>query len=426
MPPVTRHRHILLPACAAALVAASALTGCSISQKLEKVSNRIEAMYADTKMWDELPLRTITWRQARAMIVQHNADIQQADNTIKDAERRSLSVYTDMIPGVSYYGYMTSSIDRLSDTVKGENELSSNINVSFSLPALTQVPYRVYSAKVESFAAIKAREGKERELVSKLYKEVRMREIARKQKAIEEEPQDEAAAMKKASEEQSAEADHWKTMAGILGDASARWEVLPDSMPHIRWSDYSHRLDKLDPLVICNFAMQLEKARMAQYSIALRYLPTINTSLYSPSLFSSTGGTYSGTFLSGEDTRLNLSISYTLDTDLQLWNSYQRSKDQYELACRTVADGLREHKAKVATLKRSVAEYENWKGFMKKRIAFTEKTAAGNATQYIEREKSLLAMRREMLTQEASAVESEAALVLEYGLPGDKPSTAKP
>ncbi len=414
------------PTILACAVAALALAGCSIEQRLEKVSDRVETMYAETRGWEELPLRTITWQQARDLMMRHNLDLKKANDTIEDAERESLSIYTDMIPGVSYYGYLTSSLDRLSETVTGERELESNVNVSFALPALTQVPYRAYSAKVQTFAAVKAREGKERELCAQLYQITRQRHIAKQQAALEDEPVDEAAAMKKAQEARKSDTQHWQAMAKLIGDPNARWEILPQSLPRIRWEDYAHKLNKLDPLVVCNYAMQLEQARMAQYGIALRYLPTVNTSLYSPSLFSSSGGTYSGTFLSGEDTRINLSVSYTLDTKLQSWNNYQRSKEQYELACRSVADSLREHKGKVDLLRQSVAEYENWRSFMKKRIRFTEQMSVGNATQYIEREKSLLAMKREMLTQESSAVESEAALILQYGLPGEKPSAVKP
>ncbi len=421
MPPV---KH--LPAILACATAALTLTGCSLSQKLDKVSARIETMYAETQGWEELPLRTITWHQARELMLRENIDLQKADDTIKTAERDALSIYTDMIPGVSYYGYITSTIDRLSETVKGEQEFTTNINVTFSLPALTQVPYRVYSSKVETFATIKAREGKQRELTAQLYEAARQRDVARRQRQLADAPKSEAEALKRKQEERDADVQHWKKMAQLIGDTNARWEILPRSLPRIRWADYAGKLDKLDPLVVCNFAMKLEKARMAQYSIALQYLPTINTSLYSPSLFSSTGGTYSGTFLSGEDTRLNLSTSYTLDTDLRTWNSYQRSKEQYELACRTVADELREHKGKVDLLRRSVAEYESWRNVMLKRIRFTEQMTAGNATQYIERENNLLSMRRELLNQEKNAIESEAALILEYGLPGEKPSTVRP
>ncbi len=407
-------------------MAALCLAGCSISQRLDKVSDKVEDLYAQTKGWDELPQRTITWRQACDMMLRNNVELLQANNAIEEAERSSLSVYTDMIPGVSYYGYLTSSIDRLSETVKGKNELDSNINVNFYLPALTQIPYRVYSAKVTTFATIKAREGKERELISKLYQITRLRQLSKQQATLEEEPADEGEAIKKAAAVREADTKHWQDMAKLLGDPSARWEILPQSLPQVRWAGYVGKLDRLDPLVVCNFAMKLEQARMAQYGIALRYLPTINTSLYSPSLFTSSGGTYSGTFLSGEDTRLNLSISYTLDTDLRIWNSYQHSKQQYELTCITVAESLREHKSKVDSLRRSIAAYEQWRSFMKKRIRFTEQMSAGNAEQYIEREKSLRAMRRELLTQEATAVESEAALILQYGLPGEKPSTVRP
>ncbi len=414
MPPVKPLPAILT--CTAALFA---LVGCSVSQRLDKVSRQVEAMYAETKGWEELPVRTITWQQACAMMARNNNELRQADNAIEDAERDSLSIYTDMIPGVSYYGYMTSSLNRLSESVSGGQDLESNVNVNFYLPALTQVPYRVYSTKVVTFAAIKAREGKERELVSQLYRTTRLRQLNKQQEALADKPQDETAAMKSAMEKRETDSQHWMSMARLIGDASARWEILPQSLPRISWSSYNRKMDKLDPLVICNFAMQLEQARMAQYGIALRYLPTLNMSLYSPSLFSSSGGTYSGTFLSGEDTKLNLSISYALDTQLETWHSYQRSKEQYELACRTVADSLREHKGKVDSLRESFAEYENWRSFMQKRLRFTEDMPAPNAEQYIQKEKDLLSMKRELLIQEIAAVESEAALILEYGLPGE-------
>ncbi len=412
MPPVNS-----TPTLIASALALLCLAGCSIEQRLEKVSAKVETMYAETRGWEKLPLRTVTWQQAYDLMLRHNLDIKKQDDAIEDAERESLSVYTDMIPGVSYYGYLTSSLDRLSETVTGQNNLESNVNINFALPALTQVPYRVYSAKVRTFAAFKAREGKERELVSQLYQAARLRHISQQQNALAEEPADENTLQKKQQEARKNDLKHWQTMAKLIGTSDARWEILPQSLPRIRWKDYVGKLDKLDPLIVCNFAMQLEEARMAQYGIALQYLPTINTSIYSPSLFSSSGGTYSGTFLSGEDTNINLSVSYTLDTQLRTWNNYKRSKEQYELACRTVADSLREHKDKVDTLRESVAEYENWRGFMKKRIEFTQNMSADNAEQYIEREKSLLAMKRELLTQEATAVESEAALILEYGLP---------
>ena len=79
-----------------------------------------------------------------------------------------------------------------------------------------------------------------------------------------------------------------------------------------------------------------------QYSIALRYLPTLNLNLYSPSLFSSSGGTYSGTFLDMDDTKLNMSLSYSFDTQLRTWNNYRDSKDEYEQKQRAMVGTLME------------------------------------------------------------------------------------
>ena len=175
-------------------------------------------------------------------------------------------------------------------------------------------------------------------------------------------------------------------------------------------------MDKLDDLVVCMYAMRLEQARLAQYQTALQYLPTINTSLYSPSLFSSSGGTYQGTFLSGEDTRLNLSLSYSLDTKLSTWNSYKRSKDQYEKAKREVTTGIIEHKNKLSTLKASVREYNNWRSYMEKRIDYLLRQPSSTAEELIARDRAVYDMKKELINQEKTAVESEAAMVLEYGL----------
>ncbi len=346
------------------------------------------------------------------MMKRCNADILTAESSIRKAERESISVYTDMIPGLSYYGYMTRSINALSDSISAD-DLSSRINMTFSVPTLTQVPYRVYAAKAREYAAIKAREGKLRELESRLYKTARMRELALRQQAHDAKNPDKAKASAVAPEVD--ENQYWKDVAEILGNYEARWHILPESVPQLKWADYQDSMDKLDPLVVCRFAMELEQARMAQYGIALRYLPTINTGLYSPSLFSSSGGTYEGTFLDGEETRLNLSISYTLDTQLRNWDQYENSKEQYEAAKRKVSVAMIDHKNKVMRLRESVNEYQNWRRFMHKRMDFVRNTPVSSSAAFIEREKALYDMQSELLSQEKASVESEAAVLLEYG-----------
>lgn len=393
------------------------MAGCSIDKRLDALSDKIEQHYDEAKEWSQLPKRTLSWEQALAMMMEKNTSLKQAESAINQAERDGLSVYTDMIPGVSYYGYFTSSLRALTNEVNSE-DFSSNVNVTFSLPTLTNVPYRVYAAKARVYAMIKAREGKERELVSKLYQAVRMREIRMKQKELESRsPLAVNAAEAQMKDSLQEDEKYWQDMAQSLGDRSARWEILPESMPHVQWEDYGERTRRLDPLVVCQFALRLEQARLQQYNVALTYLPTINTNLYSPSLFSTYGGTYQGTFLDMEDTRLNLSISYSLDTRLSTWNTYQNSKENYENARLEIISQIADHKNKLAMLRRSVAEYGTWRQYMKRRMDYVRQSPAPTADMLIERSRLLLDMEKELLSQEAKAVESESAVVLEYGMP---------
>ena len=205
-------------------------------------------------------------------------------------------------------------------------------------------------------------------------------------------------------------------MATLLGDYSARWRILPSSIPQFHWSRYRELTGTLDPLIVCQLALQLESSRLMQYQVALNYLPTINTSLYSPSLFSSSGGTYTGTFLDMDDTKLNLSLSYTLDTRLRSWNNYQDSKAEFKLRQKETTARLIELKQKLSTLRASLDEYYAWRGYMNKRIGHLTNAPAASAAEFLENEKSVFSMQQELLSQEKSAIESEAALILQYGL----------
>jgi chromosome segregation ATPase len=173
----------------------------------------------------------------------------------------------------------------------------------------------------------------------------------------------------------------------------------------------------MEALTVCRFALQLERSRMAQYGIALQYLPTVNSSLYSPSLFSSSGGTYSGSFLNGDDTRINLSASYRFDTQLTTWNAYKDRKADYENTKREVSAAIMDHKHKLHQLRRSMQDYYSWRSYMQKRMKYLETTPVTTADEQLTRDKGLLDMKRELLSQEKSAIESEVALLVEYGMP---------
>ncbi|MGN0869060.1 MAG: hypothetical protein ACI4O9_06020 [Akkermansia sp.] len=388
------------------------LSSCSLSRHLEHTGADIERRFAESKIWAELPQRTISWQQALSIMRRNNAELIAARNAEAKAQRETLSVYTDLIPQVSYYGYANKTLRELSQTWSGD-DLKQNLNVDFSIPTLTQVPYRVYASRARAFAASKSCEGLERELISKLYLSVRKTELAARQKALEAQQPPPAAESPTPGDEAADQAE----LAKLLGDYSARWRILPESMPHISLRDYEDKLSKLDPLIVCQFALKLEQARLAQYGVALQYLPTINTSIYSPSLFSSTGGTYSGTFLSSTDTRLNLSLSYTLDTQLTQWDRYCDSRDKYKATQKEVQADILTHRNNLHRLRRSLADYRVWHNYMSKRADHLRSAPAETGAAFLERQKELQSIRQELLTQETALLESEAALVLEYGMP---------
>lgn len=404
------------------VVCAMCLCACSVHKRVVEVSAKLERMYEDTKEWRELPERRITWHQALVMMRAENLELADMQDMIEQSERRSLSVYTDMIPGFSYGGYMSRALADLVQPMSSE-ELRSHVNVSFSLPTLTRVPYDVYSAKASTYALIKGKEGKERELVSRLYRLVRKRQVEEaKQRLMARAPEREAGgdepAQRKAASRQ-AEERYWQEVSEILGKRNMRWTIDPGSMPRVSWEEYNPRLDYLGELVVCKLALQLERARLLQYDSAMYYLPTINMSLYSPALFNSSGGTYGGTFLDAHDTTLSLNISYALDTKLSHWNSYQRSKASYEREKVRVADALVEHRNKIRMLRDSMEEYMNWCSYMRKHMAYLRGMPTQTAEEYIEREKLLYSMEMELLNQEDTSIEAEAAVVLEYGMPDD-------
>ncbi len=397
------------------LCAFACLASCSLEERLTATGESVQREFDSIKSWEELPLRKISWQQALAMIDANNVDVRRARTSIASAERNARSVYTDLIPGASYYTYFNQTIDDWAEGISGDKAYT-NLNITFSVPTLTQIPYRVYAAQATLYAAEKSLEGKNRECAVRLYKAIRQQEVNQRMQRLTDQT---TFNLKKTAEESSKEverdASFWQDMASVLGNREARWYVDPSTMPRVKWEDYKEKIKRLDPLILCQFAMKIEEARLRQFSVALTYLPTINTNLSSPSLFTSSGGTYSGTFLDSSDTYLNLNISYSLDTKLSTWNTYKTNQENYELTCLEVADSLAERRVKLKTLLRSVEDYSAWLGYMKKRIAFERSAPVGTSGSYIEKNKSLLAMEKEILTQELQAIESETALATEYG-----------
>lgn len=395
------------------------LTGCSVSQRLERTGQEVRNVYENLPDWEQLPIKRITWDQAVSIAKAQNIDLQKARDTIKQAKRSVRSIYTDMIPGVNLYASMTRAIRDLSYAPQSE-DINYNINILFNLPSLSQLPYRIYSAQAELFATEKAYELKEREIISKIWQHVRTTELDKKLHELdlasfnEEERKTEGAL--KEIEFRNTTVDQWSKLAALMGSQNARWEIIPESLPKLDRARYEKEAVHLSPAVTMQYAIQLEAARMKKYQIIMNYLPQINMNLYSPSLFSSTGGTYGGTFLNSSDMKLNTNASLSLDTKLTYWDQFRTQQEAYEYTKAELRSKLMDRRIQVGKVLKSCRDYEEWKSWMQKRMVFEASRPVSTADELLEKRRRKIHMEREIVNQEKRKIEGEAALMVEYGI----------
>ena len=61
-------------------------------------------------------------------------------------------------------------------------------------------------------------------------------------------------------------------------------------------------------------------------------------------------------------------------------------------------------------------EYHTWRSYMNKRMNYLKQAPAESPETFVEQALELHNMKSELLSQEENSIESEAALILEYGL----------
>lgn len=406
--------RLLLPVMLSLLAA-----GCSVSQRIDKAGEEVVKVYDSLPDWEELPVKRITWNQAIDLAMEKNIELRRSRNSIKQAERNVRSVYTDLIPGFNLYATMTEAVRDISYSPNSEN-MTYNINVLFNLPSISQLPYRVYSAQAELFGIKKAYELKQREITAKIYQHVRNEEIDSQlhelDRASQTREERESTAQIKEEEWRTGRIDAWSKLAALLGSQDARWEIIPETLPKLDQARYEREYVHLDPLVVTQYAMQLEAARMRKYQILMNYLPQINLNLYSPSLFSSTGGTYGGTFLDSSDMQLTTNASLSIDTKLTNWDQFRTAEEEFEFTKEEMRTKLMDRRIQVGKVLKSCREFEIWKSAIAARIDFQSKQPVSSAEELLEKRKTNIEMEREILNQEKRKIGGEAALMIEYGI----------
>lgn len=119
--------------------------------------------------------------------------------------------------------------------------------------------------------------------------------------------------------------------AVLMGNMDAQWLVRPETMPRVDWRKYKSASRHLDLLVVTMVAMELEASRLQVLNAKMKFFPSVDINFYSPTLFSSTGGTYQGFFAGAGDMQVNMSLREELDTRLTSWFQYKTAKENHDL-----------------------------------------------------------------------------------------------
>ena len=392
-------------------------TGCSLSKRMNSARQDLMNEYQAMPEWNTLPQKRISWQQAVAML-EHNVEMQQARLRINKTRRECERVYRDLIPLLDLGYYYNSALLKRSDNYNTNS--SFNVNTIFSIPTLTQLPMNHYCRALEHFKAEKELELKRRELLAKLWQYFNEGLQEQQLRAMEEAtPTNQAADLQLRNRERELrERERSQKICQLLNNYSARWVLMPETVPQINWQQYRKLAQVPDELTQTQMALTLEAARLSKLGVGLQYLPNVHLNFYSPALFSSTGGTTEG-FLSGaDDVRINLNIYSQIDTRLDIWSQWAEAEENHKLVEQELTQQMYEYRNKMELLLDSWKTYDDWMHSTQAYIAFRRSQGACDAQSVQEIHQEDLALQKELLDQAKKNLERECALIQEYGIPG--------
>lgn len=392
-------------------------TSCSLEKHMERKTGELIKKMDTVPEWSQLPRQEISWNQAVALMMERNIDLKKSEQSLKTTKRAVINVFTQIIPGVNLDWMLTKELSDLSKVTA--NDVEYNTNILFNMPSITQIPFDYYSAKAAVYTAEKTLEMKKRELISRLYQQTisyRNAQISYNNQLKSLPYDDGGVQRKKLDKEWEKSLDEISQgFATLLGSMEARWLIKPETMPRLDWEKYKAASKKLDLLVVTMAAMELEASRLQVLNAKMNFFPSVDINFYSPSLFSSTGGTYGGFFAGAGDMQVNMSLREELDTRLTSWFQYKSAKESHDLMQRSVVMDLQKRRIKIATLLESRRRYELWRGVLLKEIAFKESRLSASGDEYLEQMKDIRKMYTDLDNEAAKNAEVEAALIMEYG-----------
>lgn len=403
--------HVILSA------AAVLLSACSVTERVGDAQEELMARYRSLPDWESLPVRSLSWERAIALLEEQNLEMQRARKNVKEAQNQRDRVYRQFIPLVDIGYYFNTALMK-SEGRSYSNYSNFDVNIIFSLPDLMRLPVDHYTRSLTLFKAEQDLEQKRRELVAKLWQAFRESYLEQRKRDTEDAGTDARMADKELKERERTLQSREKTqsLCALLNDYTARWQPNAVTMPKVSWRQYREKAQVPDALTQTQMALALEAARLQKLGVVVRYLPSARVNFYSPSLFSVSGGTTDG-FLSGEtDVRMNLNTYLQLDTRMEIWSEWAMAKENYHLVQQELTQKMHEYRNKMQLLLESWKAYDDWKRSTEDYLEFRRTQGVCEASGIKELYDEDLDLQKEMQEQEDKNIERECALIQEYGL----------
>lgn len=401
---------VLLPLCDGMRLL---LRGQAHGKKAGELMARMDAV----PDWRQLPRKEISWHQALAMMMERNIDLKKSEQSLKTTKRSVINVFTQIIPRRQSGLDADQGIER-----PGQGD-GQRCGIQHEHPVQHAVPHpdpvRLLFRQGGCLYGGKDAGDEKRELVARLYQQVlsyRNAQLSYNNQLSSLPYDDDGVQKKKLDLERERNLNEISQgFAVLLGNMDARWLVKPETMPRLDWGRYRAASRQLDLLVVTMVAMELEASRLQVLNAKLKFFPSVDINFYSPTLFSSTGGTYGGFFAGAGDMKVNMSLREELDTRLTSWFQYKSAKESHELLQREVVMELQRRRIKIAALLESRRRFELWQGVLMKEIAFKESRLSVSGDEYLEQRKDIRKMYADLDNEASKNAEVEAALIMEYG-----------
>ncbi len=392
----------------------SVLVCCSPAKKIDELNAQFAKDYQQLPRYDSLPTRRLSWKEALSMLERNNIEYRESKRAYDNAKYQIGSTWRSLIP-ILDSGYFYNAPLKWDKGTPAQHNF--NINIIFNLPSLVTMPVEHYT---NALAAIKANvdcQLKQRELEARLWQCFREHSIMEQEQALyEQSPGQDAAAKQRLRDlYQQKQRALWSRLCVLINDHSARWLPQCAGLPEPSLQHFRQKAKAPDELFISTLSLQAEASRLKKLGIFLQFMPMVYTDVYSPSLFTDTGGNNDGFMRNADDVRISFNTFLRLDTRLERYHDYKDADKAHQLTLEALSQAMMEHREKVLLTLNAWQKYEEWKESVDDYVAFRNRQEISDAEEAIARQQAHLEIEKARLEQRRSNLERECALMQEYG-----------